>query len=95
MAATPLSEGEIALALATVPEWKREGAEITRTYAFPSYLAGIEFVSDVGALAEAVNHHPNMHVGWRKVTLRLSTHSAHALTGKDFDLARKIDALAD
>ena len=52
-------------------------------------------ITMVGALAESANHHPDMQVGWRKVTLRLSTHSAHALTAKDFDLARKVDALVD
>jgi 4a-hydroxytetrahydrobiopterin dehydratase len=93
MAATPLSEAEIAQSLTTVPQWERQGAEIMRTYAFPSYLAGIEFVTRVASLAEAANHHPDIHVGWRKVTLRLSTHSAHALTQKDFDLARQVDAL--
>ena len=93
MPATALSEGEIAQALATVPQWARQGAEIARTYAFPSYMAGIDFVTKVGALAESANHHPDMQVGWRKVTLHLSTHSAHALTAKDFDLARKVDAL--
>ncbi len=93
MAAAALSEAEIAQALTTVPSWERQGAEIARTYAFPSYMAGIEFVTQVGALAESANHHPDMQVGWRKVTLRLSTHSAHALTQKDFDLARKADAL--
>jgi 4a-hydroxytetrahydrobiopterin dehydratase len=95
MPATALSEGEITQALATVPKWERQGAEMARTYAFPSYMAGIEFVTKVGALAESANHHPDMQVGWRKVSLRLSTHSAHALTEKDFDLARKVDALVD
>jgi 4a-hydroxytetrahydrobiopterin dehydratase len=93
MAATPLSEEEITQALTTVPLWERSGEEITRTFAFPSYLAGIDFVSRAAQLAEAANHHPDIHIAWRKVTLRLSTHSAHALTKKDFDLAGQIDAL--
>lgn len=89
----PLSEEDIALALLCVPHWGREGAEITRTFAFPSYMAGIEFVSRLAVLAEAANHHPDIHIGWRKVTLRLSTHSVQALTQKDFDLAQQMDSL--
>ncbi len=92
MAATLLSGDEIARALASVPEWKREGEEIMRTFSFPSYLGGIEFVNRIAAFAEAANHHPDIQIGWRKVTLRLSTHSAKGLTEKDFDLARKADA---
>lgn len=93
MAATPLSEAEIAQALAKVPQWERQGAEISRTFSFPSYLLGIDFVQRVAELAETANHHPDMQVGWRKVSLRLSTHSAHGLTQKDFDLAQNVDAL--
>jgi len=92
MAATLLPEDQITQALATIPEWKREGSEIVRTYSFPSYLGGIEFVNRVAALAEAANHHPDIQIGWRKVTLRLSTHSAKGLTQNDFDLARNADA---
>jgi 4a-hydroxytetrahydrobiopterin dehydratase len=56
-------------------------------------MAGIGFVSAVARLAEEANHHPDMHVGWRKVTLRLSTHSRGGLTGEDFALARNIDRM--
>ena len=42
--------------------------------------------------AEAMNHHPDLFVGWRKVTVRLSTHSAGGLTLLDLDLARRADA---
>jgi 4a-hydroxytetrahydrobiopterin dehydratase len=41
-------------------------------------------------LAEALNHHPDLIVGWRKVTVRLSTHSAGGLTGLDFVLAAQL-----
>lgn len=93
MAATPLTDAEIVQALAKAPQWKRDGAEISRTFSFSSYLSGIDFVNRVAELAETANHHPDIHVGWRKVTLKLSTHSAHGLTQKDFDLAQKVDVL--
>jgi 4a-hydroxytetrahydrobiopterin dehydratase len=93
MAAVPLSDAEILQALKKVPEWKRDGAEISRVISFQSYLSGIDFVNRVAELAETANHHPDMIVGWRKVTVKLSTHSAHGLTKNDFDLAQKVDSL--
>jgi 4a-hydroxytetrahydrobiopterin dehydratase len=86
---TPLlSDQEITEVLASLPAWEREGNEITATYKFPTYLAGIAFVQQVAEIAEQSNHHPDIHIGWRKVTLRVSTHSAGGLTQKDMALAK-------
>lgn len=88
-----LSENEVDRELSSVPGWKREGGEIVRIFGFPSYMAGINFVSEVAGIAEEINHHPDIHVGWRKVTLRLSTHSKGGLTELDFAVARRIDRI--
>jgi 4a-hydroxytetrahydrobiopterin dehydratase len=88
-----LEESKIAEHLATLPEWSREGTEIVRVYKFSSYMAGVDFVTQVAHVAEEANHHPDMLVGWRKVTVRLSTHSKGGLTKLDFGLARKVDGL--
>ena len=50
------------------------------------------FVNFVAGLAEAADHHPDILIEYKKVTLTLSTHSAGGLTDLDFGLARKIDA---
>lgn len=92
--AEKLDETGISQALARLPQWRREGAEIVREMKFKTYLDGAAFVGQVANVAEEMNHHPDIHLGWRKVTLRLSTHSKGGLTAKDFDLAQKIEALA-
>jgi 4a-hydroxytetrahydrobiopterin dehydratase len=51
------------------------------------------FVNAVGHLAEAADHHPDIDIRWNTVTLRLTTHSEHALTDKDWALAEQIDGL--
>lgn len=79
--------------IASLPSWRVEGLELVREFRFPSYLAGIEFVRRVADFAEALNHHPDLYVGWRKVTVRLSTHSAGGLTNLDFELAGQITTL--
>ena len=76
-----------------LPGWQVTGRELVKEFKFGSYLAGIEFVTQVARQAEALNHHPDLLVGWRKVTVRLSTHSAGGLTVLDFELAGKIALL--
>ncbi|HSJ02779.1 MAG: 4a-hydroxytetrahydrobiopterin dehydratase [Verrucomicrobium sp.] len=88
-----LDETSLETELASLPEWKKEGAELVRTFSFPYYLAGISFVNEVANRAETLNHHPDIQIGWRKVTLRISTHSKGGLTELDFNLAREVDAL--
>lgn len=91
MALQPLTEAEIAQCLNEVPEWRRIGHEITRTFKFPGFMDSISFVNQMAAHAESVNHHPDILVKYNKVTLTLSTHDAGGLTRKDFDFARVAD----
>ena len=89
-----LTAPEIKTALATVPEWKQPGDAIARTYQFKDFPAAIKFVHAVAELAEHAWHHPDIDIRWNKVALTLTTHDAGGLTEKDFDLARKFDALS-
>ena len=88
-----LSEETLQAALATLPGWQLEDRELVREFRFDSYLAGIEFVNRVAQEAEALNHHPDLLVGWCQVTVRLTTHSAGGLTGLDVTLAGNISAV--
>jgi len=89
-----LNPKQIKAALPTVKDWKKKGASITRTYEFKDFVGAMSFVKKVATAAEAANHHPDIDIRWNKVTLTLATHSEGGLTQKDFDLAKKIDALA-
>ena len=89
-----MNASQIKIALATVPDWKKQGATIARTYPFKDFPAAIKFVNAVAELAEPAWHHPDIDIRWNKVTLTLTTHDAGGLTEKDFDLARKFDALS-
>ena len=71
--------------------WTRSGDAITRTYTFPDFKTAMFFVNGVAALAERAEHHPDITVRYKVVTLSLWTHSASGITVKDFDLARVID----
>lgn len=86
------SEAQIEERLARLEGWQRTGSEIRRTYTFETFPGAIEFVNRVAGLAEAADHHPDIDIRYTRVTLALSTHSAGGLTGRDFDLAERIDA---
>jgi 4a-hydroxytetrahydrobiopterin dehydratase len=89
-----LDEAAIGAELDKLPSWTREGEEIRRQVKAPSFLAGIELVTAVARAAEDADHHPDIDIRWRTLTFALSTHSAGGLTGKDFELAKRIDELA-
>ena len=94
MKATLLNAEEIGSRLASTPGWRTDGSVLVREFKFPSYMAGIDFVRALAEEAEAKNHHPDLSVGWRKVTVSLSTHSAGGITALDFELAEKADRCA-
>ncbi len=88
-----LTEAEITSRLREIPEWARAGTAITRTWTFDDFPPALAFINRIGELAESANHHPDIFNSWATVRLTLTTHDAGGLTSRDFDLARKIDAL--
>jgi 4a-hydroxytetrahydrobiopterin dehydratase len=93
MPAAKLTEEQITTRLNTANGWTRAGDSIQKMYTLGSFAAALVFVGAVGHLAEAADHHPDILVQYKKVTLTLSTHSASGLTENDFALAAQIDAL--
>ncbi len=89
-----LNASQIKTALQSVPDWKKKGSTITRTFQFKDFPMAIEFVNAVAKLAEKAWHHPDIDIRWNKVTLTLTTHDAGGLTEKDFKLAKQFDRLA-
>jgi len=88
-----LDSEDLIRALAKVPDWCLADGQISRTYAFPSYMEGMEFVNQVAKVAEEMNHHPEIKIGWGKVTLVVCTHSKGGLTDLDFAFALRVDAI--
>ena len=78
-----------------VPEWDAGKKSIERTFEFDDFTQAIDFVNAVAEIAEEEDHHPDIDVRWNKVKLSLSTHSEGGLTELDFDVAEKIDTLAE
>jgi 4a-hydroxytetrahydrobiopterin dehydratase len=75
-------------------DWQVNEKQIERVFRFKNFEEALNFVNQVGNLAEKENHHPDIHLhGWNKVTIILSTHSIEGLSEKDFIMAGKIDAM--
>lgn len=88
----PLSEAALHEFLAAHPDWKVEHGALVRTYEAPHFLRGITFVEQVAKVAEAANHHPDIDIRWKKVTLRFITHDAgNRITALDTRLAAECD----
>jgi len=88
---TRLNAAQIKTALATLPDWRKQGRTITRTFQFKDFPAAIKFVNAVAKLAEKAWHHPDIDIRWNKVRLTLTTHDASGLTEKDFTLANQFN----
>jgi 4a-hydroxytetrahydrobiopterin dehydratase len=88
------NETQIAERLRELPGWFYEDGWIRRVYKTDGWPTTLMLVNTIGFLAEAAYHHPDLTVTWGRVTVKLSTHSAGGITGKDFELARKIEDVA-
>lgn len=97
---TPLPKGTPALEPPAITallaelggDWMVRDGKLTREYAFPDFLSALAFTNIAGALAEAENHHPDIHLAWGKVGIVVWTHSVGGLSENDFILAAKIEA---
>jgi 4a-hydroxytetrahydrobiopterin dehydratase len=89
-----LDDDGVRTALSELAGWEGDTSAIRRTVQAPDFLTGVRVVDAVAQAAEEADHHPDIDIRWRKVTFALSTHSAGGVTGKDVDLARRIDAIA-
>jgi len=73
--------------------WRWEDGRIVRRYRTGGWRASVMVANAIAHVAEVAFHHPEITIGHRQVTVRLFTHAVDGLTAKDFELARRIEAL--
>ena len=90
----PLAGEQLKALSKQIPEWavSREH-DISRTFSFPYFRSALDFVNQVGELAEREGHHPDIVLKWGSVGITIWTHKINGLTESDFILAAKIDRL--
>jgi 4a-hydroxytetrahydrobiopterin dehydratase len=92
--ATLLSREDIDGRLRNLKGWALDGDAIRKQYTFPGFLEAVGFVNRLAPGAEAADHHPDILINYKRVTLTYSTHSDGGLTAKDFAGAALADTLA-
>ncbi len=87
-----LGTEQIARELKSLPGWESKDNAISKLYRFNEFLDGIKVINQVAQVAEAADHHPDIHIGYTRVRFVCSTHSDGGVTEKDLKLAREIEA---
>ena len=90
-----LSRADAEQRIKSLTGWTIYGDEIRKQYTFKDFLEAIAFVNRLAPEAQAADHHPDIQINYKRVTLTYSTHSEGGLTGKDFTGAASADRLAE
>jgi 4a-hydroxytetrahydrobiopterin dehydratase len=92
--APPLAGDELRRLQDQLPGWRViDEHHLEKSWLFPDFKSGLEFVNRIGALAEEQGHHPDLFLSWGQVKVQIFTHKAKGLTESDFVLGAKIDRL--
>ena len=92
---TKLTSDEAAGQAQKLTGWQLVGDVITRKFTFEGFPEAVAFIVRLGFTAEAADHHPDLLVNYKRVTVTYSTHSAGGLTEKDFDGASAATKIAE
>ena len=84
---------EIETELATLKEWLFDGTYLCKEYKFKNFVEAFGFMTQVALISESIGHHPGWSNVYNRVTIKLNTHDADAITDKDFLLANRIDGI--
>ena len=90
-----LDRDEIDHRLSELDGWALEDVSLVKQFKHGDFTGAVGFVDRIVPVATEMNHHPDVSVSWDTVTVLISTHSEGGLTEADFELARKVDSLAD
>lgn len=89
-----MTADEVQARLRELDGWSLAGDAIRKQFVFSGFPAAVDFVARLVPHAEAADHHPDITINYRRVTLIYTTHSAGGLTPKDFDGARMANQVA-
>jgi 4a-hydroxytetrahydrobiopterin dehydratase len=88
-----LDDQEIAHERTTLDGWFGGPYSMSRLVQTGSFKTVLAIVNEVAAVAEELDHHPDIDIRWRTVRFSVTTHAAGGLTDLDIALARRIDAI--
>ena len=86
-----LGAAEIGQALLNLDGWRADDGHLKRRFEFANFAKSLAFVNQVGELAEAADHHPDITFGWGYAELAVTTHDRGGITDVDVALATQIN----
>jgi 4a-hydroxytetrahydrobiopterin dehydratase len=89
-----LSDDDIKERLKELDGWRQRGEYIVKSFDRGDFVGSVKFVDSLVGPAEEMNHHPDIAISWSQVEVAISTHAQGGLTENDFELAKRIDAVA-
>ena len=66
---------------------------LEKSFKFTNFSESQKFVNNLGNIAEAEGHHPDVMFGWGYAKIKIFTHKIKGLVESDFVLAAKIDKI--
>jgi 4a-hydroxytetrahydrobiopterin dehydratase len=90
-----LSDEEIENSLADLNDWEAENGNLKKHFEFKNFAESLAFINRVGAIAEKLDHHPDILFGWDYAEFFITTHDAGGITAQDFALAKEINNLME
>jgi len=88
-----LRPSEIAKDLRSLKGWRAEDDMLKRRYKFANFAEALQFVNQVGEIAEAADHHPDITFGWGYVEITFTTHDRGGITDFDIAAAKRVNEL--
>ncbi|MGE0201559.1 MAG: 4a-hydroxytetrahydrobiopterin dehydratase [Candidatus Melainabacteria bacterium] len=88
-----LSPQQVKQALPELPGWQLVHDALERVVDCPTYPVALALVQAIGIHAEAVNHHPDMMLHYKRLTIRYHTHTPSGITEKDFEGVQAVNQL--
>ncbi|MBU1171905.1 MAG: 4a-hydroxytetrahydrobiopterin dehydratase [Proteobacteria bacterium] len=79
------------------PDWdlKDDSTHLTRNFRFKNFKDAMALAIKIGDIAEAENHHPDLHISWGRLGIEITTHKIKGLVESDFIFAAKVDNAFD
>jgi len=89
-----LSADQLDHALSTLPGWRVANNKLQRSYEFADFVEAWGFMSRAALVIQEMDHHPEWSNVYNRVRIELVTHDAAGITGRDIELAKRLEALA-
>ena len=89
-----LTRAQIDTALEDLPGWRFEREALVKLFTFGGFPEAVAFVNRLVPGSEAADHHPDLAISYRRVTVMFTTHSEGGVTRRDIDGARLADQCA-